>query len=153
MKPHDLFEQVKSVPVGVSVTAVAAGAGDNTEVVGSVVDTLDAHSATLTLATKVTLTAAKDLLATIKVAESDDGSVFGADETLLAAGIIVEGGAGVVAQHDCYDLKIDLRANKTRLRYLRFKITPDLTHTSLDTAQLCAFLTLGGYRVAPVTRP
>ena len=151
MKAHDLFENCNLAPIGVFATATAGGAGDAAEVTGAALDTLDSHSVILAVYCRATTAAGKKLSLTVKVADSDDGSTFGADETLATA-VQVIGAVGALTNSEAvYELKIDVAASKTRKRYLKFKITPDLDAASIDTATIAGFAALGGNRVKPVT--
>lgn len=151
MKAHDLFENVETLPIGVFATLTAAGAGDNTEVTGVSVDTRDFLSAKLCIYSRSTITANKALTVTVKVAESDDGSTFGTDQTLATA-VQIDGSTGALTNSEkVYELKIDLSALVVRKRYLKFKVTPDLTAGATDTSTVAGFLELGGARVKPVT--
>lgn len=151
MKAHDLFENVETAPIGVFATLTAAGAGDAVEVVGAVVDTRDFMSAKLNVYCRSTLAANKGLLLTVKVAESDDGTTFGADQVLDTA-VQVDGSASIQTNTEkVYEKKIELSGLVVRKRYLKFKITPDLTNSATDTSTIAGFIDLGGARVRPVT--
>lgn len=148
MKATELFENVNAAPAGIFATLTAGGAGDNAEVTGGVIDTLDSLSAVLAVYCRSTIAASKKLSLTVKVAESADGSTFGADETLVTAATAQTG--AITNGEAVYELKVDLSALKARQRYLRFKVTPDLDAASTDTSTIAAFVLLGGARVKPI---
>ncbi len=153
MKAHDLFENAQSKALGCVVALTAAGTGDATELTGEAIDTLGFKSAKLVIACKAILTEAKLLkIKSVKIAESDDGSSFGSDETLVDSdGVtVLTGGAGGSTEYGSYELKIDLSALEARARYLRFKFTPDLDASGTDTAIVAGTLELGGAVVKPV---
>lgn len=150
MKAHEVYENVDSIPVGCFATLTAAGAGDNVEVVAAAgIDMIDYMSAKLVVYCRHTLTAAKTLALTIKVGESADNVSFDADETLVTAAVVATGAS--TNGETAYELKLDLSALKARKRYLRFKITPDLSNSATDTATIAAVLERGGARVKAVT--
>lgn len=125
-------------------SGVAAGAGDNTELTSAAIDRMAAGSAgyqaaVLAIAYRTTLAAAATMKFTIKIAESDDGSVFGADTTLVNA-VTIE--TGLVTNRDGV-YRLDLGAGP-RKRYLRVKITVDLSAGAADTFVYGAFVELFG---------
>ena len=148
MKSRSTFEEVIALTTGIVGTLTAAGSGDNVEIVGTAVDTLDAMSAKLNIQYKATLAAGKSLIVTTKIADSDDGVTFGADTTLQTTVKIATSAAGATV-HGVSELKIDLEAVTVRKRFLRFKITPDLDASGTDTATIAATLEVGGLRTAP----
>ncbi len=151
MKAHDLFENVETLPIGVFASVTAGGGGDNAEVTGVAIDTRDFLSAKLCVYSRSTIAANKALTVTVKVAESDDGSTFGTDQTLATA-VQIDGSTGALTNSEkVYELKVDLSALVARKRYLKFKITPDLTAASTDTSTIAGFVELGGARVKAVT--
>lgn len=112
---------------------VAAGTGDNTELTSAAIDRITAGgigylAGTLNIAYRCNLTAAATMKFTIKIAESDDGSSFGADTTLVNATTIETGAQ--VNKDGVYRLDLGLHARK---RYVRTKITVDLSAGATDT--------------------
>ncbi|WP_338865171.1 hypothetical protein [Myxococcus stipitatus] len=123
----------------------AGGAGDAVEVTSGAVDRNGFDSAQLLFTGATNCAAGQTLKATVKVAESEDGTTFGADETLANAVTVVAGGAA--PQSFCF--RVDLRV-ANRKRFLRMRLTPDLSAASTDTAQWGAALVLGGADEFPV---
>ncbi|MCP3163330.1 hypothetical protein [Myxococcus qinghaiensis] len=138
--------QVFYKAVGVAGGALTAGGtGDAAEVTSGAVDRNGFDSAQLLLTGSTNCAAGQTLKATVKLAESEDGTAFGADETLANAVTVVAGGAAPQA----FCLRVDLRV-ANRKRFLRMKVTPDLSAASTDTAQWGAALVLGGADEFPV---
>jgi hypothetical protein len=119
---------------GVSAqSGTAGGAGDNTELTSPVIDLRPRgqtgyDAAQLVIGYLTTVAATYVLRATVKLAESDDGSAFGADQ-VLANNVTLESGA-VTNKVGSYRLDLGVHARK---RFIRLKLTLDLTNTSSDT--------------------
>lgn len=146
---RDLASQIKVVGL-TAQSGVAAGAGDNTEVTSDAIDRVPTGlpmflSAVFVAAYLTTVQAANTLKITLKISESDDGSSWGADETLLNA-VTMETGL-VTAKKSAYELGIDLSKRK---RYVRFKVTLDLSAGAADTFVYASSLVLGGSDDLPV---
>lgn len=125
-------------------SGVAAGTGDNTELTSAAIDTKAAGSvgflsAVLAIAYRLNLTAAQTVALTVKIAESDDGSAFGSDTTLVNAAVIATG--ALVNSDAVYRLDLGLPARK---RYIRIKITMNLSAGATDTFVYGAFVELFG---------
>lgn len=142
--------QLRDIGAYLSTKAVAggsltaAGTGDATEVTSGAIDRKDFASAVLALCGRTTAANGETLKFTVKIADSDDGVSFSSDTTLLNAVTVVAG--AVSAQFFAYELDLDLFAYK---RYLRFKLTPDLSAAGTDVAAWGAALVLGGANVLP----
>lgn len=152
MRPQFLYENVASAQMGIAVSLTAGGAGDNTEVTSTAVDTDNALSAKLVVAGKAVLAAGKSLFVTVKIADAtkSDLSDVSADTTISnAVKVVTSSGGGTV--YFAAEKKIDLAATGLKNRYLRFKITPDLDAANTDTAIVVATLELAGERIKPVT--
>lgn len=124
---------------------VAAGTGDNTELTSAAIDTKAAGSAgyraaVLAIAYRLNLGAAATCALTVKIAESDDGTSFGADTTLVNAAQLGPTGA-VVNSDGVYRLDLGLAARK---RFIRIKITLNLSAGATDTFVYGAFVELFG---------
>jgi hypothetical protein len=119
---------------GVSAqSGTAGGAGDNVELTSPVIDLRPRgqsgfDAAQLVIGYTTTVAATKALNATVKVAESDDGVSFGADQ-VLANNVTLESGP-VTNKVGTYRLDLGVHARK---RYIRLKLTLDLTNTASDT--------------------
>lgn len=115
-------------------SGVAAGTGDNTEVTSAAIDLRPAggapnyDAAQLVIGYLTSVGASETLKATVKIAESDDGLTFGADQTLASA-VTLEAGA-VSAKANAYRLDLGVHARK---RYIRLKVTLDLSRGATDT--------------------
>jgi len=140
--------------VGVNAgSAVAAGTGDTTKVVGTVVDRFiaqgQAMSALVELFWRTSLTASQTLGFKITIEESADNSTWGAEEYLFGSSgayETVETGADTnKIQSWCYKLNL-----QSRKRYFRISVTPDLSHTSADTVVFGFGVLLGGSTIEPL---
>lgn len=116
-----------------SQSGVAAGEGDNTELTSAAIDlrptgTTGYDAAQFVAAYKTSLTAAATLKLTLKIAESDDGTNFGSDTTLVNASTLETGAA--TNKDGVYRLDLAAHAKK---RYIRLKVTMDLSAGATDT--------------------
>lgn len=140
----------KAVPLPCQ-SGVAAGAGDNTELTSGAIDLQQQGStgyaaAILAIAYRTSITAAQNLALTVRIAESDDGTTFGADTTLVNA-VAIETGA--VTNRDGV-FRLDL-SGRQRKRYIRIKITMNLSAAGTDTFVYGATVLLfGGDRIPAV---
>lgn len=125
-------------------SGVAAGTGDNTELTSAGIDRMGTGvggflAAILAVTWKTSLTAAATLNLTVKISESDDNSSWGSDTTLINAEVQATGAqTNLVGTRE---LGLDLTQRK---RYIRFKITMDLSAGATDTFVYGATLTLVG---------
>ncbi len=138
---RDPASLAKSVGVQAQ-NGVAAGTGDNTELTSAGIDRMPVGqggflSAILAIAYKTSLTAAATLALTVKISESDDNSSWGADSTLINAEVLSTGAQTNLV--GVRELGLDLTQRK---RYIRFKITMDLSAGATDVFVYAANLTL-----------
>lgn len=132
--------------VGLSTqSGVAAGAGDNTELTSPAIDRMGTGlggfmAAIVAIAYTTTVAAAQTLKATVKVSGSDDGSTGWTTDVVLANLVTLETGV-VTAKCSAYELGVDLSAYK---RFVRFKITLDLSAGATDVFVYGASLLLSG---------
>lgn len=136
----------------VSQSGVAAGAGDNTELTSAAIDRLPVGvggflAALLTLGYRVTQAGATTLKLGLKISESDDGTNWGADEVLEAIATKTLNTGPAAAVDGVYELGLDLSKRK---RYIRFKITLDLSAGAADTFVYSAVLVLMSSDKLPV---
>jgi hypothetical protein len=135
-----------------SQQGVAAGTGDNTELTSAAIDRMTPGSAgflagLLAIGYRTSLTAAATLKLGVKISESDDGTTFGADEVLevLATKTLA---TGALTNSDAvYELGLDLSKRK---RFLRFKITMDLSAGATDVFVYSAVLVMASPDKMPV---
>lgn len=139
----DPASQSKAVAV-TSQQGVAAGTGDATELTSAAIDRIPKGlggfmSALLVIGYKTSLTAAATLKLGVKIAESDDGTNWGTDEVLetLASKVLATG--ALTNSDGVYELGLDLSKRK---RYIRFKITMDLSAGATDVFVYSAVLVL-----------
>ncbi len=133
-------------------TAVAAGAGDNTQVVGASVDRCPSDlegggqfdGAELVIIFEAALGAAEDLTFTFDLEHADDdgsdapGTFANVDADYLPAAVVVEGNAGGTLKSQIR-VPIEARALK---RWLRCSITPNLSRGATDTVRWDSALVL-----------
>lgn len=130
---------------------VAAGTGDNTEVVGGAIDrTLYgyAKSAIFAILGSAALASAATLTMKSVVIETDDDSAFGTATALLspADAVAATGGSGGTTEKVGVEYNLDLAGAK---RYVRIRFTPDLSAGGTDTFTLAAAAVMGGQSILP----
>lgn len=138
----------RSVACG-AASAVAAGAGDATKVTGATINRATYNypgSAKLCISYLTSLTAAKTLSFAVEYEESSDGSSWDTAVAIEAATVVATGALTASVGQREYDL--DLSARK---QYVRYNVTPDLSHTSTDTVVFAANAILGGARSLPAS--
>lgn len=145
----DLGSQVACAPLTMQA-GTAGGTGDNTELTSDGIDRLAAGgtgymSAVLVIAYLTTVAAAQTLRATVKVAQSDDGTNWGSSTTLENA-VTLETGA-VTGKKAVHELSVDLSGYK---RHVRFLVTMDLSAANTDTFLYGAALVMGSPDKLPV---
>lgn len=142
--PTDLGGQTTSKFCGITnnsgapIAITAAGTGDATAVTGEAIDRLGFRSAKINVSSLAALTAAKTLSIAVEYQDSADGSTWNTAVALMAS-TVVSTGAGNKTSITSFSLDLS-----TLARYIRINFTPDLSHTSTDTAIVCASLVLGG---------
>jgi hypothetical protein len=141
------YDANASANSGAPVLITAAGTGDNVKITGVTIDRYTANamadSCVVQTGWLAALTAAKTLSLAHELQESADGSSWDTAEVIQAATVVGTGAGNIrgVSVHD-----INLRGRK---RYIRFNVTPDLSHTSTDTCTFHTVATLGGYDTIP----
>ena len=128
---------------------VAAGAGDNALIVGSIVDTIGFESAVLVVPCRASLGAAETLSLAVQIEESGDGVAFDAPVVLQASAVLLTGGGGGTDEAGMLKLNLDELGN--RKRFARIGVTPDLSAGGVDTAIVEPGLLLGGAEVLPAS--
>lgn len=139
-----------------STSLTAGGGGDNTLITGTSIDTSSAlvapslypknfNSVAFVIAGTATLTAAKGITITALIEDSADGSSWA---TLVASSTIVSvtsAGGGTVTFSGKVGVSLD-----TARKYVRVKVTPDLSNTATDTATVFGVAVFGGPDTLPV---
>lgn len=131
-------------------SGVAAGTGDNTEVTSSGIDRkpeglADYDAMLLVVGFKTTLGSSETLKLTVKISDSADNSSWSSDTTMISAETQATGVAtNSVGQRE---LGIDLRPYK---RYVRFKITMDLSASGTDVFVWSALAILAASNRLPI---
>jgi len=150
-----LKEQLTVLRAGANTAVTAAGAGDNTEIVG---DTFDLQAigypkrALVAINFTATLAASKKL--TIKNLAFEHGSASNMSDTAdLSApadvDVATDSGSGSTLK-GCQTYAVDLSSCK---RYVRITYTPDLNASGTDTANVGAVLIFGNTQIMPTTQP
>lgn len=129
---RDIGEFMGAEVITIDNDATAAGTGDATEVTGAEIDMEQYESGYIEIGYVTTLTADKTLSFETQQADCDtSGGSYTADAAVQAATVVATGAqTGLEGIH-----KIDLPSEtlKALKRYVKFKITPDLSHTGTDT--------------------
>ncbi len=151
--PQDLGSHIVSYDAnasansGAPVLILAAGTGDNVKITGVSIDRYAAgalaDSCTVVTGFLAALTAAKTISLAHEVQYSADNSTWDTAVVLEAATVY---GTGVGNKRGKAEFSINLRSQK---RYVRINVTPDLSHTSTDTATFHTVMNLGGFEQLP----
>lgn len=138
--PHiaDIGKYLKEVACNAG-SLVAAGTGDDTALTGATIDRLGYGSAVFVIAYKTTLTADKTLSFAAEYQESADGSSWDTAVAIQASTVAKTGAATNAIGEVKFDINLE-----GKKRYIRFNFTPNLSHTSTDTAVVAGTAVLGG---------
>lgn len=132
--------------------ALAAGTGDNTEVVGATIDRLNRESLVVGVAFSATLTEAENLKLRVQRELSVNGTDWTGAADVYADAIVGVGGAGGSTVTGVVRINQDLSA--ITQRYVRYNVKPNLSAGSADVAtwgahaSLDVLSTAGGSGVA-----
>lgn len=140
---NNIGAEIKGVACGAAYL-IAAGAGDATEIDGADINRTGFDSCQVILAWKTTLTAAKTLSIAVELQESDDGTTWDTAEALQASTVVATGAVTDSVGETLFN--VDFAGRK---KFIRFNFTPDLSHTSTDTAVVSLAAILGGASVLP----
>jgi hypothetical protein len=150
----DAFANVRLAGIGLG-SAVAAGTGDTTQVVGNVVNRQIEQgfvdSALVVLDWKTSLTADKTLGFKVTIEYSTNNSTWSTPEFLFGATgsyETVETGADT-NKYGQWTYRLQLSPEE---QYFRISVTPDLSHTGTDTAVFGFGALLGGSTVNPISQ-
>jgi hypothetical protein len=134
-------------------SGVAAGTGDNTEITTDGIDLMPVglagyRNCVLALGYLTSVAQNQTLAVTVKVSDSADNTNWSADTTLANA-VQIEGStaAATVAKKAAYELGVDVASKK---KYVRFKITMNLSASGTDTFVYGAVAVLGAADKLPV---
>jgi len=137
-RQHDIgkFFHAKASGAG---TAVAAGAGDNTEVDGAYVDRTNRNSVALVITYKATLTEAKKVTFIANLQDATDAAGAGVADfgAALAATDSPLGPSGGGVVEGAIVHTVDLGAARA---FIRAQVKPDLNATATDTLTWSAAL-------------
>ena len=126
---------------GIPSLVTAAGTGDATKVTGQTINNINGGQSGVLLTSFVAaLTDTKSLSFTVEIQESADGSTWDTAEVLQAATVAVLADS-TTNFHGVQRLEVDL---KKRKQYVRFNVTPDLSHSGTDTCTWSSVLVVGG---------
>ena len=145
---------IKLVRAFINTAMLAGGAGDNTLVTGLIIDRESWHmplSAVLGISYTTTLAEAATLTFKSLLVEHGDAANLSDAATFLtledATGSVIETGpTGGATVTGCKEYDIDLAGAK---RYIRIKVTPDLSAADTDVAGLAGVLALEGGDTLP----
>jgi hypothetical protein len=128
---------------GVKAEPVAAGAGDNTEVDSGYIDRQGYDSCKMIIGYSATLAEGKTLsiAANLQDATSSGGAGVADYGTAKANGVVATGGTGGSTETGVVELDFDLSGAN---QFIRGQMTPDLSATATDTADLMMIIILGG---------
>lgn len=145
---HNIGGYVGAKRASDNVAVTAGGAGDNTQVVGQIIDrqalSLPLSILVLILWKTVLAAAATLTLKSVLIEHGDDSALADAAtyatlETAGGTAVATSAGGGTVRGESKYS--VDLNGAK---RYIRIKYTPDLSAANTDTAELSSCFVTGG---------
>lgn len=141
----NLAGYVKALLPFKATALTAAGTGDNTEITGPAIDCFGYSSLILSIGWLTSLTADKTLSILVKYQSSQDNSNWDTAVTLQAS-TVVSTGAKTAEGAIQTTLALALADKK---RYIKFLVTPDLSHSGTDTATVYGTAILGGAETLP----
>ena len=142
---------VKVVAGGAPTALTAAGTGDNTQIVGNIVDRNANYtplSGVFAVAYNTTLAASQTLSLAYTI-EGSDNSDLSSPTTLATATSYVIVPSATAAQTVSGVVEVNLNF-RTAGQYVRGKFTPDLSASGTDTAGVAAVWVLGGSDTLPL---
>jgi hypothetical protein len=140
----NVSETTKALTAYKATALTAAGSGDNTEITGNSIDLMGYTSLEIVTHYTTTLTAEKTLSLLTKYETSANGSDWNTAVTLQASTVVRTGATTAVDGVHALSL-----VTAGLPRYIRFKVTPDLSHSGTDTATVTGVVVLGGAQVVP----
>jgi hypothetical protein len=144
-------DYVDAAVAAAGTRGVAAGTGDNTEVVGPTINRASygyAKSALLVICGSAILASGETLTLKNMAIEHDDDAAFGSGADLQTAAdeVVLTGLSGGAAQDFAKVIEVDLAGAQ---QYMRTTFTPDLSRAGTDIFTLSAAFILGGQDVLP----
>lgn len=136
----DVIANAQQDASGDTIILTAGATEDAVECEGETIDRLGFDSMKLVIGYITTLTDTKTLSFGIKEQQSADGSTWDTATVVQAATVAVTSDGGGT-EMGTVEANINLRSKK---RYVRYNITPDLSATGTDTAIWTAVTILGG---------
>jgi len=148
MLPKNLGAYIKGL-AGLAWALVAAAGSDNAAKTTDVIDRKGYLSGVLEIPWNATaVTDTKTLSIGVRRFQSADNSAWDAAEVILAPTVVFTAANPTLAGTGTVEIDQDLSACK---RYVKYEVTADLSHTSVDTACYGCVFILGGADTAPVT--
>lgn len=144
---RDLDPRIKVKYAAANTSVTAAGSGDATEVTGAAIQRSTIGyplSAVFVIPYLISLTAAKTFSLAYVVETSASSSSGYSDLVNVSATVIATG--ALTASAGQVEIPVDLSGAKD---YVRIRFTPDLSHTSTDTAGLSAIAVFGSFANLP----
>lgn len=129
---------------GDPVLLTAGATEDGVEVQGETVNRRDAMSCVLSITGEAKLSSGKTISFGVKYQESADNSTWDTAVVLQASTVAATYIAGV--EEFEVELPLSLKGKK---KFIRFNITPVMSHTSTDIAVWSADCILGGFNTLP----
>lgn len=143
-KVTDIGSHLKTVISHVNGPIVAAGAGDAVEVNGATIDRKGFNSCVCLLPHEAALTASQTLTVAVQLQHGDESDA--SDMADLGAAYDVTSATLSASGEGLLSFNLDLSGVK---RYFRLQVTPDLSHSSTDTAEVSSVVVLGGAEDLP----
>lgn len=146
---RNIGDLIKVDRAAANTAITAGGGGDNTEVVGVIIDRAAIgwpESAVLAIPFSAVLGAGQSLQIGYTVAEGQQSNLADAATLVTAAQAIVASSVGGGTVTGCFEVNFSLRGAG---RYVRCNFTPNLSAANTDTAALSAVLVTGGANRVP----
>lgn len=146
---RDLAAEIHAAYAVANTPATAGGAGDGVEIVGITIDQVALPTRFESVCFLVNARAVLAAAATLTIAAAIETSADGTSWTALkpsAARLTLTGGAGGSTETGVAKVGVSLEYSS---RYLRLKVTPDLSAAGTDTAAVSGIAVFGGAQRLP----
>lgn len=140
-------ELLKAVPAIALTSVTAGGSGDDTKILGEVIDRLGFQSGLLDISFNAKIADTKTLSVEVEITESDDNVTYTTPVVIKAEAIVYTATASVTNKRLELALPVGLAQCK---RYIKFNVTPDLSNTATDTLSIVGSFILTDPTVEPL---
>ena len=128
------------------VLLTAGATEDGVKITGETVNRRDAMSCVLSIGGKAKLSSTKTISFAVEYQTSPDNSTWATAVAMQAATVA----ATYIAGTEEFEVDLPLSL-KGKDKFIRFNVTPTMSHTSTDIAVWAAICHLGGFNTLPAT--